>query len=474
MADGHSPSLDTLQQQLAAAHTHDQSVRHHNQQGQPVHVPGAGKTISSAYEQLRNAAEYAEEHLVLQRAIRRFYNRTLFVGKAQSKDVGHELIVELVQAGYLQAGAYSTTTEEMISQLAKEYLQIHGRLRQAHVPNNKALDWVLSVMSVKTENLLSPHSYHTVLASFAYQHFLQVLPRDAFIKNIDDKKNYEISLFVAVHQALLKSDIDVVRTEILTLYNTTADDVHNYVVWNDQILKIYLGELTQRLKRAVSKNGAPLRILKGLIEDTPDLPQILPHKAQFMQLYDHQISKEYARTERRLNTGIVKSIIFIFITKVLIGIGIEVPYDLIVYGAVAWLPLTVNLLFPPIYMASIRLGLSMPSAANAAATKHYIDELLYGDGQPDVNINERRKPYSLGAKLFFTLLFFVPVAIIILILQSLQFNWLQMVIFFVFFSTASFLGFRLRSMVRELKMNNRGGGMLSLLVDFFYRRWVCT
>lgn len=377
-------------------------------------------------------------------------------------------MVELVQAGYLHSKYFSQETTETISQLAAEYMHVHGRLRQAHVAAGIANDWVLSVLSVKTENLLNPHTHHTVLAGFAYQYFLENLPKERFAKTTEETQSYEISLYVAVHQALLKSDIDVVRTELLHLYQISADNTGNYVAWNERIYEIYLSPLTQKLKRTVSKNGAPFRVLKSLMEDEHELPSILHSEAQFRQYYRHQIKKDYSRTTLRLNNGIIKSIIFLLITKGIIGLGVEVPYDLMMYGSVDKLPLIVNLLFPPLYMASIRLGLSMPSKANADADAKYMIELLYGSGKPGLNINERTRSYSPLAKLLLTLLFFVPIVITILILQWLNFNILQMIIFFIFFSTASFLGFRLRSMIRELKMIGSNSSLITIAVDFFY------
>jgi hypothetical protein len=467
MADSHQNSLQILIQQLQSARSHDDAVRSHNAGGQTLHVPGAGKAISSAYEQLRKAAEYDEEHLVLQHAIRRFYNRTLFLGR-RPKDIGHELIVELTQAGYLYEGEFSSETAHTITELANEYVHVHGRLRQAHVPNNKALDWVLSVMSVKTENLLNPHSNHGVMANFAYQYFLQALPREQMTRSREEDQIYEISLYVAVHQALLKSDIDVVRTDILNLYQVSSDDVHNYKAWNERVHDIYLSNFTQRLKRVVTKNGAPFRVLRSMSDDSPDLPDLLPHREQFLDAYGYQINKEYKRVSHRLNNGIIKSIIFILITKTIIGLGIEVPFDLLVYGYVAMVPLIINLLFPPLYMASIRLGITMPSRANAERTKAYIDQLLYGDGRPPLTVGEQNKSYSAAAKVAYTFLFLLPIGLTVFILERLEFNPLQMIIFFVFFSTASFLGFRLRTMVRELKMSSQQSSFRSLIVDFFY------
>src|SRR4051812_28913385 len=105
-----SPLNELLQQQLAIAAQRDQHAANLNASGTPLEIPGTGKILSSAYEQLRNAAEYAEEHLLLQRAIKRFCKRNLFLTRHDTKGLGNELIVELVQAGYISGSRYSTGT----------------------------------------------------------------------------------------------------------------------------------------------------------------------------------------------------------------------------------------------------------------------------------------------------------------------------------------------------------------------------
>ena len=69
-----------------------------------INVGGVGTVVSAAYEQLRNAAEYTQEHLLRQRAIRRFYSRNISFGmqKEIDKAIGEELVIELTQAGYTE------------------------------------------------------------------------------------------------------------------------------------------------------------------------------------------------------------------------------------------------------------------------------------------------------------------------------------------------------------------------------------
>src|SRR5664279_4083989 len=72
--------------------------------GRLINVAGVGRVVSAAYEQLRNAAEYAQEHLLIQNALRRFFIRSLsFHNHTHTdKSVAEELIVELTQSGYIK------------------------------------------------------------------------------------------------------------------------------------------------------------------------------------------------------------------------------------------------------------------------------------------------------------------------------------------------------------------------------------
>ena len=135
----------------------------------------------------------------------------------------------------------------------------------------------------------------------------------------------------------------------------------------------------------------------------------------------------------------------------MIGGAIEVPFDRYFIGHIVLLPLMINLLFPPLYMASTRFGLVVPSGDNASATKEFMDKLLFSEPIPEPVLPKRTAPYPFIARFLYTLLALVPFVITVIILKRLYFNPLQMVIFFVFFSTASFLGYRLGNMVRELK-----------------------
>ena len=108
-----------LQHDLGAARSQQETRERVRAGASKVHVVGAGATLTAAYEQLRNAAEYTEEHVLLQRAIRRFYRR-LFMLRDEKRIAGsgEELIIELTQAGYLLNDTVSEDDVQHVNSLA--------------------------------------------------------------------------------------------------------------------------------------------------------------------------------------------------------------------------------------------------------------------------------------------------------------------------------------------------------------------
>ncbi len=443
---------------LRAAAAHVDTAAVNDSHTQKVHVTGAGRTLTFAYEQLRNAAEYTEEHLLLQRAIRRFYKR-MFLSRDEGRinASGEELIVELTLAGYLKNDTIPVNTVEKISIMAVEYYGAHTKYGKEA--------WAVDVLAVEAERLLNDDTKRIIFSQFAYDHFLEgINPQKVLGSKVD---HYEVALFVAVQKALLKADQASIRASLLRRYQQSPAD-EGYASLNKMIDKVFVAGTTEKLFRAVDRRGAPFRIFWRLIDEHEDFLRILGSREQFLSAYETQINKEYARIDKRINRGIIKSVIFLIITKVLIGVSIEVPYDYLIHGAVVWLPLAINLLFPPVYMILLRFTLTQPSSANTQALIDTIDDLFYGKDDTLVLSQRAGRGFGTAFNVFYSLLFLVIFAGATWGLYLLGFSILHMLIFFVFLSTASFLGFRLSRQIRELEVVQAQQDGVTIIRDFLY------
>ena len=87
-----------------------------------IHVPTVGSRLSTAFEQLRNASEYAETDLLQQRAIRRYLKRVLsFHVKVSVSSFADELVTELTQAEYIANDRITRSDVKIIAGHIKRY-----------------------------------------------------------------------------------------------------------------------------------------------------------------------------------------------------------------------------------------------------------------------------------------------------------------------------------------------------------------
>lgn len=443
---------------LDAANSHAAAAQASLEASEKVHVTGAGGTLTFAYEQLRNAAEYTEEHLLLQRAVHRFYKR-IFLSRDKDRITtsGDELIIELTLAGYLENDTVAIATVEKINELAAGYYHAHETY------GNDA--WAVNVLAVEIEKLLAADLRRDVFIQFAYDYFRQVIDQQKLFGS--PQPEYELSLFVAVHRALLKSDPATIRASLLHRYQQTPTSPA-YAQTNEMIDNILDSAATDKVYRIVNRQGAPLRILWRLIDEDEDLSTLLGSREKFLDAYDKQIVNEYARIDKRINKGIIKSVIFLIITKFLIGVSIEVPYDYWLHGEILWLPLAVNLLFPPIYMVLLRFTLSLPGPANTRALTDTIDSILYGENQSVAFSYRSSRGFGMAFNMAYAFLFILIFGGAAWGLVNIGFSALHLLIFFVFLSTASFLGFRLSRQIRELEVVEGQQDGVTLVRDFLY------
>jgi hypothetical protein len=429
-----------------------------NGHAQKVHVTGAGRTLTFAYEQLRNAAEYTEEHLLLQRAAQRFYRRVfLSRDNAVVSQAGDELITELTLAGYLQNDSVTSQTVVEINKLASEYYGAYQKFKKD--------EWTLHVLAVEVERLLNEDLKRDVFTQFAYDHFLETLDRKKVPGG--DTPEYEVAIFVAIHRALLKSDPATIRTALLRRYQQRPGS-STFVQTNKMIDALLESSIADKLFHLVSRRGAALRVLWRLIDEHEDVVKLLASREQFLSAYETQIENEYSRINSRINKGIIKSVIFLIITKVLIGMAVEVPYDYLIHGSIIALPLIINLLFPPVYMILLRFTLRLPGQSNAETLSDITDHLLYGTERSVESSYKTGKGFGFAFNVAYVLFFFLIFGGVALWLVSLGFAILHLLVFFTFLSTASFLGFRLSRQIRELEAMESAQDGITIIRDFLY------
>jgi hypothetical protein len=469
-------SMDTIEE-------HDSREKVAEESTPTYRATNIGNVISSAYEQLRNASEYAEDHLLLQRAAKRYFRRNLHFYKDQRQPMlAEELTIELTLSGYLKNGSVSLADITKIDSLVAEFYSAYKSIGKNHgTPKESTVrDWVIELLSVRSEQVYNSPVRIMYFAHFAHTYYSDKIDPAQFLTNNEQirPEAFPIAVYIAVHRALLKSDDANIRSLLLDIYQIKPSSTTEFINFNLQCDELFKLKTVDRITRFISKNGAHMRIARAVFFDkaTAVTAQALTNRPSIISAINHRIEEHYKTTSSKLRSGIIKSVLFLLITKAVIGVAVEVPYDILTTGTVEIIPLIINLLLPAIFIASSTITLRMPSSSNTGTITDAIDEIIY-DLQERPTTNYKFKTPTLNKQpfifnLIYAAMFIICMGLMIQLLSMVGFNLLQGIIFAIFISTAAFLGYQLSLRIKDLEIIQSNQSFATLIRDFIYTPFI--
>jgi hypothetical protein len=442
--------------------------------GDTFHVTGVASGVYFAYEQLRNAANYTQQHLLLRAAIERYLHRDVYLPDVGTPKLADDLIIDLTHARYLKNDSIPQSALRDINNLIAQYGRFYTALTTQHkIARSKASRWVHHILSVAIERVLTPQPRIDGIIDTAYHHYLETIDRKTFEDT--SEADFNAALYFAVHRSLIKSDIATTRYYWLMSQASGSVRPKAFIEACETVDKLFEHPLTNRLFRIVNKYGAPMRSLRELVVQQSLSAEALQDKKRLLAKLETVVVSQYDSLLKSTVTNLWRMVAFVALTKMLIGIAIEIPYDLLVYGHIAMLPLILNLAFPPLYMATALFSIKRPSPHNTAAILSYADRILYPTDKPLRYTPTKRKiSPNLRAwfNVFYAITFLIPFALLIWGLAALGFGLVQGMIFFIFLSGVSFFRWRLIQAARELDIIDRHQSLLGAVGDFFHMPFV--
>lgn len=428
---------------------------------EPVEIPDTADHAYWAYEQLRNAVEYQEQHLLMRSSINRFLTRTFNNEQTKTQALGYEVIHELTKARYLANGAVMQSTVELLDARIENYRQLYIAAKPSFADEQYLFDTLVGIVSADVQHILLPNAAQDALIDFTYHSFQEHIDVEERLENDD-----AIALYAAVQTALLKSDTPTIRYYMFQnqfpqwnknkqSIKLAAKHLKQFIDTTDNATQ---GRRAHAISRMVRTRIAPYIILYHTLQDSTRPETLLTHPEKVSSLAAQVAEEQYKKARTRLGASVIRAIIFLFLTKMMIALLFEVPYELYALGELHWVPLAINLMFPPLYMLLIGLTIKTPRSRNTDQIMHDLRAVLYQNGKlrysPARNIGGNS---SLGITFNFvyalcSLAVFIGICYL---LYLLQFNFVSGIIFFIFLSTVSFFGYRISQSVRELVIVER-------------------
>lgn len=446
-------------------------------EGEKLSVSRTSQTAGSAYEKIRRAVEYEEEHLVRRNAIRRILERRIKSTDEHGISRGELVLRELIWAKYLPNKTVPVGMIKTVNTVIEKY----DRLAE-EIPNNSERhffeEWLFDAMSTEVEYLLHPPAADEALASFMFDRMKRELQWEA--KKIDDKQK-DMLVYIAIHRALLKSNLATLRYRILTLYyphwnKATKAQVEEVAGKFSTIVHAIEDQikhpLADQLFRYMRKYTFVFTIIRDLAAKH-DLAELQKEPERLSNAIRNAAYNRYSDYKKKRGRTVFRAVVFLFITKMLLALILEVPYEFYVLGHPPGASLLVNILFHPLFLAIIGSTLTIPAKRNTKRLIEYVKAVLAGDENALGAVFKVKKPWTQGALgQFFTgvyvLTYLFSYGLIAWFLGVvLGFSLMSVGLFLFFFSLVTFFGLRIRQQVRDLLVVERQGSALGTLFDFF-------
>jgi hypothetical protein len=432
---------------------------------------------------VRNAIEYREDHLVLRAAIERILNRRLSMN-GDGRGEAENLLRELMWARYYANGSLGEEDIEHIQKIINRYISIKKVIVTGRDGRSQKYlyEFLIELLTCEIEEALTPDiAYRN--ASFNY--FLyQTLRKKVSIDNITPEQK-DAFFLVALEKAYRKSDVPYERYHLfITFYQSlsqyTDEQVMSLATDLPQIFKkidaMIKNSYVETLTRFVRKQLPPYLVLFDLLKKKGNTAnQILTKKHELWQEVDMICREKYAQASSRLRVLAIKSLIYIFVTKMIFALILEYPISLWLYHEVNYTSIIINSVFPPILMLIIVLMSRLPGEDNTVRIYQRIIDIIDNDKSFEttkvMNLSKKmkvKKPILVfGFTIFYTMTFFITIFLIHEGLNMINFNLVSQTLFIFFVSVITFFSYRIKQVVNEYRLLVKES-ILTPIIDFFF------
>ncbi len=453
----------------------------HSQLANPIHVSELTSLPAFAYEKIRNIVDYKEENLLRKNAIRRYLKRKFLLPQWGEQSLGQELIRELILSRYLPNDSIDESTVVLLDSVLKKYHLLINEIKRRGCNIDKWREQILGLAAIDCDNILMPPVERTAYSVLANRLLNETLDLTNLTASPEES---QVQLILTIERILNRADRDILNYYLLLHYHPSwfnNEDPNQAVAYLapkfSSILKefnnILNDRLGKRLNGLVRRLLVPVIIVRNSLKNyTLSQLEIFKNPTKFEDLIRSTYQQFWLATKKRIRRKGLHAMSYIFLTKVVLAILIELPYEKIFIGQINYLPLWINLLFPPLLMLIITLLIKTPDKSNEERLLVGIKELVYGT-EPDFYHQQHlqaAKP-KLWTKAFYASLYLITIAAtfsaLVYILWWLDFNVLSGALFIFFISLVSFFGISLRQEARQLKVSRGRENLSSFILDFF-------
>jgi hypothetical protein len=426
--------------------------------GEPrLKVSAVASKAALFYEKVRYAVDNKDEHLLRRNAIERMLRRMLMFDYRGEK-IAEALLIELIRAGYLPNDTFPERIIQDIDVIITKVFRFADLVAVRCPEHPNSGHWkkrMLHLCSSEIEEYLFP----TIREEAMVHAFYRMLDERVVIEEQFPGKTREIQLYLCSWRSLFQSEPAGLFYRLwLMRYaawlggvdDQTLQEIAQAFPQDERLLSAQIGLPIGDQLLGLSRNDAiAYRILYESLKKEPSpegREKLLSHHEDIEREARIILSGKYREEEKRISRSALQAIVYIFATKTILAIGLEVPYDMfIAKKGINPIPLLINIVFHPVLLFLVTMGVRFPKEANTERVAQFLNGIVDGGKRERIFIAAPKTSllkeiaFGLYGAVLLTILF-----IILKVLVALHFNILGIGFFLLFLVLVSFFGYRIR------------------------------
>lgn len=430
--------------------------------------------IANWYEKLRNAMDYRDEEVVLRASIERILKRRLR-GKATGEAIADPLLRELVWAHYFPNGTMPESYIQKVGEIIDVWIRWRKGVKARYVMRDTVLkEWMFQLMSSHIARFVSPQIYKNTMCNFMFH-----IMRDEVKITDDSDETKDVQVYLAVRRAYAKDDIAFLRFALFeqifgrlspfTVEPAISGFKHGY----QEIKKQLSYKLKEKIYQNVKKQTPVFIVLEDLLlANKGKVATLFATPDDFKKAVFDACEKRYKGIRSKVMMAIVKSVIFLLVTKAIFALAIEGSYDKYMYGAISWSSIWMNIGTPPLLLIIVSLFITQPHEDNS---QRILDKIITVLTEDNAKISPvfmvAKKPKKKPIYMVFTILwffaFFVSFGTMVQVLTALHFNIVSQAVFIFFIAIVSFLSYGISATAHQYMVDPKPG-LFTPFIDFLF------
>ncbi|RJR14413.1 hypothetical protein C4585_00200 [Candidatus Parcubacteria bacterium] len=416
------------------------------------------------YEKVRYLIDYREEHTIRRAAMERILKRRIFI--EHQTHVGMTLLQELADGQYLEKGEATEEAAHDIDKIVWKYLNLIESARA----NGTISRWLISFAATEIDARLSPKQY--AVDDAAAEAFYKITKGRAAALGVSEEE-VNIQLYCAIWRSLISADNERLSYALWILYmpewknpdfnpKTMAGKLPGVIA---HIQAAVHNQLQWQIASKLKNESIYFHIIRDIVQHNGAAAEhILGSDIELEEYTQSYLAKKYERENARIRSSGIRAVAYLFLTKMVVALLVEVPYEYIFLGSIHYFPLSVNILFHPLLLFVLTRRVGALDDENTKAIIDGVKNILYEGKTRSIRIRNTYTRLTFAFATMYLILVLLVFGTLIGFLELLNFNPVSIALFLFFLALVSYFAFRIRFQAQRWKVV-RNQGTLSVIAS---------